>query len=148
MLWGTCLVLILSACSRQEPPTADALDYFITTDLHFLTETAATESSKGWPATGCKEIEVKLKVPVLGEVSASFYHCCVNYACNMLELTNIVDFFLGDKRAGKYREVEILSSGMTSFRQYDFRILPGKYRLDLKTGKVEGLQYEVWVNRK
>ena len=123
------------------------MDYFITSDLDFLTETVPSESGKGWPATGCKEIEVKIKVPMLGDVSTSFYHCCVNYACNLLELTNVIDFFLGDKRAGPYREIEIISSGMTTFRQYDFRIRSGKYRLNLKTGKVEGLQYEVWVNR-
>jgi hypothetical protein len=71
----------------------------------------------------------------------------VNYACNLQEINNILDFFIGDKSASPIREVEIVSSEMNTFRQYDFRIRPGKYSLNLKTGKLERLQYEVWVNR-
>ncbi len=145
--WSTCLVLVLSACTRQEPPKGEARDYFITENLDFLAEEIDAGSSKGWPATGCKELRVKVKIPLLGDVSTSFYHCCVNYACNLQEINNILDFFIGDKSASPIREIEIVSSEMNTFRQYDFRIRPGKYSVNLKTGKLERLQYEVWVNR-
>ena len=142
-----CMLLLFVSCSKQESPETVSTDYFITGNLDFLTAGINPESGKGWPANGCKEIEVKIKIPLVGDISTSFYHCCVNYVCNMLELIQLADFFLGDRKASPLQEIEITYSEMITYQMYDFRIRPGIYQLNLKTGQVEGLQYDVWVNR-
>ncbi len=146
--WGACLFLFLASCSNPETEETPVSDYFITEDLAFLSEGVDANSGKGWPANGCKEIEVKIKLPLIGEVTTKFYHCCVNFACNLVELTEVVNFFLGKKSGTGPAEIEIVSSEMVKFKEYEFRIRPGRYALDLKTGRLKGLQYEVWVNRK
>lgn len=138
--------LFLSSCSTQEPPEAVA-DFFITKDLSFLLDELPSEGAKSWPANGCKEIEVKLKIPLLGEVKTTMLHCCVNYVCNSVALTEVLDFFLGDKASTPPAGIEVIYSEMFNFNQYDIRIHPGTYRLDPKTGSLQGLEYEVRVNR-
>ncbi|MCO5725742.1 hypothetical protein [Robiginitalea marina] len=149
--WGTCLALVLAftACEKQETvPAEAAVEYFIAKDLSFLNEDLPELAAKGWPVDGCKEFTVKVKIPVFGESTIKLYHCCVNSACNLLELTNIVDFFLGDKSDRLPSEIEIISSEKTTFKRFEFRIRPGTYRLDPKTGSLEGMEYEVWAHRK
>jgi len=147
-LFRSCafVLLLLSSCSPQEGPEASA-DFFITSDLSFLLDGLPSEGAKSWPANGCKEIEVKLKIPLLGEVKTTMLHCCVNYVCNSVALTEILDFFLGDKGSTPPPGIEVISSGMVTFKQYDIRIHPGTYQLDPKTGSLQGLQYEVRINR-
>lgn len=147
-LFGLCafVLLLLSSCSPQENPEP-ASDFFITSDLSFLLDGLPAEGAKSWPANGCKEIEVKLKIPLMGEVKTTMLHCCVNYVCNSVALTQILDFFLGDKGSAPPPGIEVISSEMFTFKQYDIRIHPGTYQLDPKTGSLRGLQYEVRINR-
>jgi len=147
-LFRLCALVFLlsSSCSTQESPEPDA-DFFITKDLSFLLDGLPSEGAKSWPANGCKEIEVKLKIPLLGEVKTTMLHCCVDYVCNSVALAEVLDFFLGDKTSAPPAGIEVISSEMFSFNKYDIRIHPGTYRLDPKTGSLSGLEYEVWVNR-
>ncbi len=140
------LFLLLSSCTTRENPESTP-DFFITKDLSFLLEDLPSEGAKSWPANGCKEIEVKLKIPLLGEVKTTMLHCCVDYVCNSVALTEILDFFLGDKRTDGVTRIEVVSSEMFTFKKYDIRIHPGTYELNPKTGQVQDLQYEVWLNR-
>ena len=140
------LFLLLSSCTTRENPEPTP-EFFLTKDLFFLLGELPSEGAKGWPANGCKEFEVKLKIPLLGEVKTNVVHCCVDYVCNAVALTEVLDFFLGEKRAGGLRSVEVVSSGMFTIKGYDIRIHPGTYELDLKTGRFKDLQYEVWLNR-
>ena len=138
--------LLLASCSPQEPPEP-AADFFITRDLSFLLDGLPSEGAKSWPANGCKEIEVKLKIPLLGEIKTTMLHCCVNYVCNSLALTEVLDFFLGDKASALPPGIEVISSEMFTFKRYDIRIHPGTYQLDPKTGSLQDLEYEVRINR-
>jgi hypothetical protein len=140
------VLLLLSSCSPQEPPEP-AADFFITRDLSFLLDDLPSEGARSWPASGCKEIEVKLKIPLLGEIKTTMLHCCVNYVCNSVALAEVLDFFLGDKGSAAPPGIEVLSSEMFTFKQYDIRIHPGTYLLDPKTGRLQDLEYEVRINR-
>ena len=139
-------LFLAASCTTQEAPEPTA-DFFITKDLSFLLDELPAEGAKSWPANGCKEIEVKLKIPLLGEVKTTMLHCCVNYVCNSVALTEVLDFFLGDKGSTLPGGIEVISSEMFTFKRYDIRIHPGTYELDWKTGSIKGLQYEVRVNR-
>ncbi|MDX1331753.1 MAG: hypothetical protein R3252_01885 [Robiginitalea sp.] len=147
-LLGLCALalFLLSSCSTQEAPEPTA-DFFITKDLSFLLDGLPSEGAKNWPANGCKEIEVKLKIPLLGEVKTTMLHCCVQYVCNSVALTEVLDFFLGDKTSTPPDGIEVISSEMFTFNKYDIRIHPGTYRLDPKTASLQDLEYEVRVNR-
>ena len=140
------LFLLFSSCTTRENPEPTS-EFFITKDLSFLLEDLPSKGAKSWPANGCKEIEVKLKIPLLGEVKTTMLHCCVDYVCNSVALTEILDFFLGDKRTDGLTRIEVVSSEMVTFKKYDIRIHPGTYELNPKTGQVQDLQYEVWLNR-
>lgn len=137
--------LLLSSCTTQEAPEP-ASDFFVTSDLSFLLDDLPAGAAKSWPANGCKEIEVKLKIPLLGEVKTTLLHCCVNYVCNSVALTEVLDFFLGDKASAPPSGIEVISSEMFTFKQYDIRIHPGTYAFDVKTGRIRGLQYQVRRN--
>lgn len=138
--------LLFSSCTTREAPEP-APDFFVTSDLSFLLEDLPAETAKSWPANGCKEIEVKLKIPLLGEVKTTLLHCCVNYVCNSVALTEVLDFFLGDKASALPSGIEVISSEMFTFNQYDIRVHPGRYELDAKTGRIRGLQYQVRRSR-
>jgi hypothetical protein len=140
------LFLLISSCTTRESPEPYS-EFFITKDLFFLLDDLPSEGAKSWPANGCKEIEVKLKIPLVGEVKTTLLHCCVDYVCNSVALTEILDFFLGDKRADSLTGIEVISSQMFTFKKYDIRIHPGIYQLDPKTGQFQDLKYEVRLNR-
>ena len=140
------LFLLLSSCTTRENPEPIA-EYFITKDLSFLLDDLPSEGAKSWPANGCKEIEVKLKIPLVGEVKTTLLHCCVDYVCNSVALNEILDFFLGDKRAEGLTVIEVISSERVTFNKYDIRIHPGIYPLDPKTGRIQDLEYEVRMTR-
>lgn len=141
-----CAFLFLSSCTTQENPEPTP-EFFITKDLSFLLEGLPSKGAKSWPANGCKEIEVKLKIPLLGEIKTTMLHCCVDYVCNAVALTEVLDFFLGDKAANGLRRIEVISSEIVTFKEYEIRIHPGNYELNLKTGRIQDLQYEVRLNR-
>ncbi|MEJ2584490.1 MAG: hypothetical protein P8Z38_05420, partial [Robiginitalea sp.] len=134
------------SCSNQESPEPNAV-FFITRDLSFLLDGLPSGGAKSWPANGCKEIEVKLKIPLLGEVKTTLLHCCVDYVCNSVALTEVLDFFLGDKASDLPDGIEVISSEVFTINTYDIRIHPGTYRLDSKTGRILELEYEVRLNR-
>jgi uncharacterized protein YigE (DUF2233 family) len=69
----------------------------------------------------------------------------VNYVCNIMAMNRIIDFFLGDKSGKDYPEIEIISSEIVNLNQYDIRIHPGMYQLDMKTKGLRDLEYEVWA---
>ena len=140
-------MFILTACSSPDQAEGPSGNYFITEDLSFLDGGLPAEGAKAWPSNGCKEFEVKLKVAMLGEIKTTVLHCCVDYVCNAVALTEMLDFFLGDKGTTRPTAVELVSSGLVAFGKYDIRIHAGTYRLNAKTGRLEGLRYEVWVNR-
>jgi hypothetical protein len=144
---GACLALFLSvSCEKQEQADVVSRDYFITDDLSFLNEGVSGKGGAGWPANGCKEFDVKVKFAGV-EIKTTVQHCCVNYACNLMPVNHIVNFFLGDKSGKNPTEVEIISSGIITFNQYDIRIHPGMYQLDGMSKGLKDLQYEVWVTR-
>jgi hypothetical protein len=148
--WGTCLALVLAftACEKQETAPAEAaVEYFIAKDLSFLQGELPDQAAKGWPVNGCKEFTVKVKLPRL-EITSNITSCCVNMVCNFTEIIEVMDFFLGDKSDTLPTEIEIISSEMATFNRFEFRIRPGAYRLDPKTGSLEGVEYEVWAHRK
>ena len=124
----------LSSCSTQETQEP-AADFFITSDLSFLLDGLPPEAAKSWPANGCKEVKTTM------------LHCCVNYVCNSVALTEVLDFFLGDKTSSLPSGIEVLYSERFTFEEYGIRIHPGTYQLDHKTGQLKGLEYEVRVNR-
>lgn len=140
------LFLLMTSCTTPEGPEPTP-EFFITKDLSFLLDQLPSEGAKSWPANGCKEIEVKLKIPLLGEIKTTMLHCCVDYVCNSVALTEVLDFFLGDKTANGLRSVQVLSSEIFTFQEYDIRIHPGTYEMDLKTGRIRDLQYQVRLNR-
>lgn len=143
--WSALLLLFLASCEKSEIPNTTAVDHFITKDLTFLYQDLSSKGAKAWPANGCKEIDVKLKIPLFGEYSSKFYHCCINYACNLVALSEVVNFFLRDKNKNIPKELEVLSSERINFNKYEFRIRPGIYTLDVKTKSLPDLEYEVWV---
>jgi hypothetical protein len=137
--------LISFSCDKQEQPEIIPAKYFVTKDLSFLLDDLPGEGAKGWPANGCRSFDVT--VSLLGaKIKTTLNHCCVNYACNLESVNNVLDSFLGDKSGKNTTEIEIISSGMLKFKQYDIRIHPGTYQLDSKTKGLMGLEYEVWVN--
>lgn len=143
---GALLLFLMSvSCEKQEQTEALSADYFITKDLSFLNTGISAKDGSGWPANGCKNIDVKVKLGFI-EAETTVTHCCVDYVCNMMAMNRIIDFFLGDKSGKSNSEIEIISSEIINFNQYDIRIHPGTYQLDAKTNGLRGLQYEVWVN--
>lgn len=143
-----CMLALLPACTNPDPAGDPAAEYFVTKDLSFLQEGLPGTGAKGWPANGCQNFEITLKFGFLGEVKTDMLHCCVNYVCNAVAFTEILNFFLGkNKASGRPDSVEVTTSERLSIRGYDIRVRPGHYRLDAKTGQLEDLEYEVWVNR-
>lgn len=146
---GICLALILAftACEKQEAvPEGAAVEYFIAKDLSFLQADLPDRAAKGWPVNGCKEFTVKVKLPRM-ELTTTITSCCVNMVCNFTEILEVMDFFLGDKSEGLPANIEIISSEKSIFRSYELRVRPGTYRLNPKTGSLEGLEFEVWRHR-
>jgi hypothetical protein len=142
---GALLLLVISvSCEKQEQAELLTRDYFITKDLSFLNEGLSGKGVEGWPANGCKDIDVKLKLGFI-EAETTVTHCCVNYVCNIMAMNRIIDFFLGDKSGKDYPEIEIISSEIVNLNQYDIRIHPGMYQLDMKTKGLRDLEYEVWA---
>ena len=145
--WSAFLVLILASCTTEDTAETVSEEVLITSDLSFLAQEMPEGAAKGWPVNGCKEFEVKIDIPLLGEVKTTILHCCVNLVCAPRPLVELVDFFIGDKSGGAPAEIDVVSSKSVIFKEYEIRVNPGTYRLDEKSGGILGLQYEVRVRR-
>lgn len=144
-LGALVLFLMTVSCEKQEQAETLPSNYFVTDDLSFLTEGQSAEGAKGWPENGCRDIDVKVKLGFL-EAETTVTHCCVNYVCNLMSVNRVIDFFLGNRSGKSYSEIEIISSKIIKFKNYDIGIQPGTYQLDAKTNGLRNLKYEVWVN--
>lgn len=143
---GVSMILLISvSCEKQAPPESIEANYFVTKDLSFLLDDLPLEGAKGWPANGCQSFDITINL--LGaKIKTTVQHCCVRYACTITPLSNILDSFLGDKSGKTPAEIEIVSSEIINFKEYEIKIHPGTYALDTKSKGLEGLEYEVWVN--
>ena len=144
-LGALALFILTISCQKQEQSDITASNYFVTDDLSFLTEGNSAEGAKGWPANGCRDIDVKVKLGFI-EAETTVTHCCVNYVCNLMSVNRVIDFFLGSRSGKRYSEIEIISSKIIKFKNYHIGIQPGTYHLDVKTNGLKNLRYEVWVN--
>lgn len=145
--WSAFLLLIFASCTTEDASETVPEEVFITSDLSFLAQEMPEGAAKGWPVNGCKEFTVRVKIPLIGDVSTKILHCCVNMACAPKPLLEIVDYVIGDKSGQAPAEIEVVSSKSVIFNDYEIRVNPGAYRLDEKTGGILDLQYEVRVRR-
>ncbi len=145
--WSAFLLLIFASCTSEDVSEPGAEEVFVTSDLSFLAREMPEGAAKGWPVNGCKEFTVRVKIPLIGDVSTKILHCCVNMACAPMPLLEIVDYVIGDKSGRAPAQIEVVSSKSIIFNEYEIRVNPGTYPLDEKTGGVLGLQYEVRVRR-
>lgn len=133
----------MGSCS-PEATEAETPEYFVTTDLSFLLGEGDGLTAKGWPVNGCKEFDVKVKLPFVGEVRFSVLNCCVDLVCNSPAALEVIDYIIGGKNLQNINEIEILSSSFITFNSYDIQINPGTYQLDPKTKHLMGLEYRVY----
>lgn len=140
------LFLVAVSCEKQGQAETIQPDYFVTGDLSFLLEELPDRGAKGWPANGCKDIDVKVKLGFI-EAETTVTHCCVNYVCNIMAFNRVIDFFLGNRSGKSHSEIEIISSEIIKFNMYDIGIQPGTYQLDPKTKGLRDLKYEIWVHK-
>jgi hypothetical protein len=138
------IVLFLGSCSEESEEEVTP-DYFVTRDLSFLLGEEDGLTAKGWPVNGCKEFDVKAKVPFFGEVRFTVLNCCVNLVCNSPAVLEVIDYFIGGKNLQTIKEITIESSSFIKFNQYDIQINPGTYALDAKTKRIVDLQYRVYI---
>ncbi|WP_445381283.1 hypothetical protein [Robiginitalea sp. IMCC43444] len=138
------IVLFLGSCSEESAEEVTP-DYFVTRDLSFLLGEEDGLTAKGWPVNGCKEFDVKAKVPFFGEVRFTVLNCCVNLVCNSPAVLEVIDYFIGGKNLQNIKEITIESSSFIKFNQYDIQINPGTYALDAKTKRLVDLQYRVYI---